>query len=239
MIISILGGRGNMGRGLAIRWALKHNILIGSRYSDRASEFAKEQENIARGFYQTEMQGSIKGEHNIDAAKKSEVIVVALPSEAIVQTMTELKPWLKPNQILISTVVSMKKSKDNLFVHTPISNIETERSQEKSAAEVIQDIVKPTPVVSAFQTIPATYLNNIDSVMNIDVLIASNYAHALTIISKLIQDIPNLRALKVGSLVNSKLIESLTPLLLNAAILNKLREPSIRIVPWMPKSFEK
>ena len=92
-----------------------------------------------------------------------------------------------------------------------------------SATEVIQGIVKPTPVVSAFQTVPATYLNNSDSVMNIDVLIAGNHAQALTLTSKLIEDIPNLRPLRVGLLANSKLIESLTPLLLNAAILINFR----------------
>ena len=186
-----------MGRGLAIRWALKHDILIGSRSSDRASEIAKEQENIARGFYQAEMKGSIKGKYNIDAARESEIVVVALPPAAVIETTAELRAWLQPNQILISTVVSMKKSK-GLYIHTPIPNEDTKRHQGKSAAEVIQGIVKPTPVVSAFQTVPATYLNNIDSVMNIDVLIAGNYAHALTLTSKLIEDIPNLRPLRVG-----------------------------------------
>ena len=81
-------------------------------------------------------------------------------------------------------------------------------------------------------------MNNIDSVMNIDVLVASNYDPAVALASKLIRDIPNLRPLNVGPLENSRLIESLTPLLLNAAILNNLQDPSIRVVPWMPSSFE-
>ena len=89
--IGILGGTGNMGRGLAIRLALKHDVRIGSRSSDRASDIAKEQENIARGFYQAEMKGSIKGEYNIDAARESEIIVVALPPAAVIQTTTELR----------------------------------------------------------------------------------------------------------------------------------------------------
>ena len=227
-----------MGRGLAIRWALKHDVVIGSRSSDRASEIAKEQENIARGYYQAEMNGSIKGKYNIDAARESEIVVMTLPPGAVIETTTELRTLLQPNQILISTVVSMKKSK-GLFIHTPIPSDNSKRYQGKSAAEVIQGIVKPTPVVSAFQTVPATYLNKVDSIMNIDVLIAGNYTHALDLTSKLIEDIPNLRPLRVGPIANSKLIEALTPLLLNAAILNILQEPSIRIVPWMPKSFEK
>jgi len=227
-----------MGRGLTIRWALKHDILIGSRSLDKARGIAKEQGNIARGFYQTEVRGSVKGVLNSEALKESEAVVVTLPSEAIIQTMTELSTHLHPKQTIVSTVVSMKK-RNGLFYYTPLSGEGADRYQGKSAAEVIQEIVDPVPVVSAFQTVPATYLNNIDSVMNIDVLVASNHNPAVASVSKLIRDIPNLRPLNVGPLENSRLIESLTPLLLNAAILNNLQEPSIRVVPWMPASFEK
>jgi predicted dinucleotide-binding enzyme len=86
--------------------------------------------------------------------------------------------------------------------------------------------------------VPAAYLSNVDSVMNIDVLVAGDDANAIAVVSSLIADISNLRPLRVGALANSALIESLTPLLLNVAILNKLQEPSIRIVPWIPICFE-
>jgi len=236
--VGILGGTGNMGRGLTIRWALKHDILVGSRSLDKARWIAKEQENIARGFYQAEIKGSIKGVLNSEAVEKSEVVVVTLPAEAIIQTMDELSTYLQPKQTVVSTVVSMKKTK-GLFCYTPLTGEGIGGYQVKSAAEVIQEIVEPAPVVSAFQTVPATYLSNIDSVMNIDVLVASNHDPAVAQVSKLIRDIPNLRPLNVGALENSRLIESLTPLLLNAAILNNLQDPSIRVVPWMPASFEK
>ena len=238
MKIGILGGTGNMGRGLAIRWALKHEILVGSRSLEKARETAKAQENIARGFYQAEMQGSIRGALNVDATRESDVAVVALPAQAIVPTLTELADCIQSSKAVVSTVVSMKKNEEGLFSYAPLLSDALGREQRNSAAEVIQKIVAPAPVVSAFQTVPAGYLNNIDSVLNIDVLIASDHADATATVSELIRDIPNLRALRVGPLANSKLIESLTPLLLNAAILNKLREPAIRIVPWMPKSFE-
>jgi len=234
--IGILGGTGNMGRGLTIRWALKHNILVGSRSLDRARGIAREQETVAKGFYQADFRGSIQGVLNSEAVERSDVVVVTLPAEAVVPAMTELRENLQPNQVIVSTVVSMKKAK-GMFVYTPLSRA-ANAPREKSAAEVIQEIVEPIPVVSAFQTVPATYLNNIDSVMNIDVLVASNNDHACTVASKLIRDVPNLRPLKVGPLENSKLIESLTPLLLNAAVLNNLQDPSIRVVPWMPASFE-
>jgi hypothetical protein len=236
--IGILGGTGNMGRGLAIRWVLKHDILIGSRSLDKARRIAKELQTIARGFYQVEVQGNIQGVLNSTAANESEVLVVSLPPEAIIPTLTKLKAYLHSKQIIVSNVVCMAKRR-GLFCYKPLSGEATGQYFGKSAAEVIQQIVEPTPVVCALQTVPAAYLSNIDSVMNIDVLMASNHKPALVVVSKLILDIPNLRPLNVGPLENSRFIESLTPLLLNAAILNNLKEPSIRVVPWMPISFAK
>jgi hypothetical protein len=74
-------------------------------------------------------------------------------------------------------------------------------------------------------------------VLNVDVLLSGNDERALETATKLIHDIPNLRSLRVGPLTNSKLVESITPLLVNAAILNNLKDPSIRIVPWFPSDF--
>ncbi len=238
MKLGILGGTGNMGRGLALRWALKHDVLIGSRSLDKACDAASEQESRARGFYQDQMQGSINGALNCTAAKESEIIVVTLPPSGLIQTVTEAAKFLRRDQIVVSTVVSMNKNK-GLFSYVPLPMRQMKKYLGKSAAEIIQSIVKPLPVVSAFQTVPAAYLENVDSIMNIDVLVAGDDKNAITCVSNLIMDIANLRPLRVGALANSTFLESLTPLLLNVAILNKLHEPSIRIVPWMPKSFVK
>lgn len=238
MKIGILGGTGNMGRGLAIRLVLKHDILIGSRSLDKAQRIAKERQNVAKGFYQEEIQGSFQGVLNRTAVNKADVVIVSLPAKAIVPTLTELKDHLNPNQTIVSNVVPMVK-KERLFHYSPLSYKEKPQYSGKSAAEVIQAIVEPIPVVCAFQTVPAAYLNNIDCILNIDVLIASNNDAAIALVSKLIRDIPNLRPLNVGPLDYSRFIESLTPLLLNAAILNNLQMPSIRVVPWIPTLSEK
>jgi NADPH-dependent F420 reductase len=182
------------------------------------------------------MQGDVAGLVNSDAAKESEVIVVTLPPRVTVPVLEEMRGYLSPEQIVVSTVVPMAR-RDGLFRFTQIPS-EGVSEEGVSAAEVVQEIVKPVPVVAAFQTGPAAYLSNIDSILNVDVLIAGDDDLAITVVSKLVRDIPNLRPLRVGPLENSKWIESLTPLLLNAAILNGLHDPSIRVVPWMPTSYE-
>lgn len=218
-----------MGTGLTIRWALTHDIHIGSRSTEKAQRTAQNLTNLARGFYQNQLKGTITGHLNRDAVEQAEVIVVAFPPQATIQAVTDLKPSLREDHIIVSTVVPMRR-RGKLYYFTPLGRF----TEEKSAAETIQELVHPTPVVSAFQTVPAAYLNNIDAILNLDVFIAGDDDVSVAVVSRLVRDIANLRPLKVGPLINSKFMEAITPLLLNAAILNGLQDPSIRIVPWMP-----
>ena len=81
----------------------------------------------------------------------------------------DLREHLTPEQIVVSTAVSMEKGSE-LFHFTQIL---TERvaAESLSDAEVVREIVKPVPIVSAFHTIPFAHLNNTDSIRNIDILI--------------------------------------------------------------------
>jgi hypothetical protein len=217
-----------MGTGLAIRWSPKHDIYIGSRSLEKAERIASRLSSLAKGFYQNKLGGSITGFINKDAIKNAEIIIICFPPKATVKAVSNLRPFMSVDQIIISTVVPMKR-KNKLFYFESLNS-----GYEKSAAETIQKLVEPIRVVTGLQTVPAAYLNNIDAFLNLDVLLAGDDELALSIVSKLIRDIPNLRPLKVGPLDNSRFIESITPLLLNAAILNGLSDPSIRIVPWIP-----
>lgn len=225
-----------MGKGLALRWSLKHEIYLGSRYQDSAKSVARSYDSIAKGHYGPKMKGKIEGNLNIEIVKRSDVVVVAVPSQHAVEVVRYLRPRLTSEQVVVSTVVPMKRER-GLFKYRPLPS--EGGSAQLSAAEAMAREIQPFPVVSAFQTVPASYLADLDSVLNIDVLISGDGEGALEVVSSLVRDIPNLRPLRVGPLANSGLVESITPLLLNAAILNNLRDPSIRIVPWLPSDFDK
>ena len=92
MEICILGGTGDMGRGLAIRWAKKHNILIGSRSEVKAQKTANRLHGLAQGFYQDQLKGSFQGLTNIDAVKQAEIVVICFPPKATIQAISALKP---------------------------------------------------------------------------------------------------------------------------------------------------
>jgi len=233
MNIGVLGGTGDMGRGLSVRLALKHHVLIGSRSKERADTTASALNNYARGFYGDTMKGSIRGLTNDNAIIEAEVVIAALPADIAPDYIKGLAPLFTSEKILVSTVVPMTR-KRKLFYWTPVESTDPACSPNRSAAEAVRDSGVASQVVSAFQTVPAAYLYNIDSVLNIDVLMAGDDELSLAKVGSIVRDIPNLRALRVGPLENSRFIESITPLLLNVAILNGLHDPTIRIVPWLP-----
>ncbi len=241
MKIGIIGGVGRMGSGLAFRLSKNHDVLITSRNFEKAIQTAETLETNARGFHKNSMQGEINGASDEDAIEQSEIVIITLPAEATLPAIQELKAHFRQNQIIISTVVSMKKSQGT-FRHVPLSKPATtsftdETGSMKSVAELIQEFVRPANVVSSFHTVPAAYLTDIEKVLNVDVFVAGNDDTAVSAASKLICEIPNLRPLKVGPLENSRLIESMVPLLLNVANLNDLKEPLIRVIPWIPSAY--
>lgn len=223
-----------MGRGLALRWAPFHDIWLGSRLVEKAQTISREYESVARGFYGNRMKGSIRGVANLDVPPLVDVVIFTLPPQHAIEVVKQVKDKLTPQHIAISTIVPMARQ-GKLFTYSPV--IVAGKTSEKSAAELVADEIGDVPLVSAFQTVPASYLADLDSVLNVDVLLTGSDEQALQTVAKITQEIPNLRALRVGPLQNSKFVESITPLLLNAAILNKLKDPSIRIVPWFPSDF--
>jgi len=50
-----------MGRGLALRWALMHEVWLGSRQLEKADAVAREYDSIARGFHEDRMKGTTRG----------------------------------------------------------------------------------------------------------------------------------------------------------------------------------
>ncbi|MEM4647389.1 MAG: NAD(P)-binding domain-containing protein, partial [Candidatus Nezhaarchaeales archaeon] len=61
MKIALLGGTGDMGEGLALRWVKNHEILIGSREALKGARVAAEYLVKAKEFYGDDMKGTIRG----------------------------------------------------------------------------------------------------------------------------------------------------------------------------------
>lgn len=211
MEIALLGGTGDIGEGLALRWAhdTDHDIVIGSRKHAKAEQNASEYRTLLR---ERGVESSVTGTDNASAADRCSVVVVSIPPRYAADTVAEIAPGLDSDTILVSPAVRMERT-DGGFSYNP--------PETGSVAEEIAAVApEETPVVGAFQNMAAGGLGDLDTNVRADVVLTGNNEDAKTTVASLAEAIEGLHALDGGALSNSPMVESITPLLINLAINN-------------------
>jgi len=211
MRIALLGGTGDIGEGLALRWAFHsdHEIVIGSRDPEkaRAKAEAYEAEITERG-----VDTKITGFDNTMAADRADVVVLAVPAYHIADTVDAVADSLAEGDILITPATGMQRDEDGFHYHKPGAG-----SVTKLAVDAAPEGI---PVVGAFHNLAAGRLTDLDAELGIDTLLISDDESAKSTVKSLAEDIDGLRALDAGTVANAAEVESLTPLLINLAMNN-------------------
>lgn len=210
MRLAIIGGTGDLGSGLAARLANKVQVVIGSRDLARAAEAATRVSGLSGG--------SVEAKTNSEAAEWCEVAILAIPELPSDDVLLSLKPALS-GKLVISPIVPMTV-RDGLFAQT----LET-----GSAAEKVYSILQ-TRVAAAFHTVPAAKLLELKTALDLDVFVTAENRTVYDEAARVVAGIDGLRPLYAGPLRNSRMIEAITPALLNVGKLNKIKSPSIRVV---------
>ncbi len=224
MRIGIIGGTGGMGEGFALRWCQQHNVIIGSRDAARATESAKNYSNIANTIYGNRFKASITGDENISLSSQSDILLLSIPYDTIIETCGKLKEVINDNCIVVSPIVPMTRT-DAGFAYIPVEQ------NSKSAAELVADNLPPrTRILSAFHTISETKLKKVDMSLEADTFLCGDDHANVTILSRLVSEIKGLRPIYLGPLSMSYQAEILTPMILNAAKKNKLKNPGLKLV---------
>lgn len=211
MRIALLGGTGDIGEGLALRWAFhsSHDIVIGSRDPEKARTKAEEYEA------EIETRGvdtKITGFENEMAADRADVIVLAVPAYHIADTVEAVAESLDEGDILITPATGMKRDDEGFHYHKPGAG-----SVTKLAVDAAPEGV---PVVGAFHNLAAGRLTDLDAELGIDTLVIGDNESATSTVESLAEDIEGLRALDAGGIANAAEVESITPLLINLAMNN-------------------
>jgi len=224
MKIGIVGGTGGMGEGLALRWCLDHDVIVGSREAQRAIDSAAAYSKVVSEAYGARMKGGITGNENIAMAKECELLVLSIPFEYIDDMCGKLASATKENCVVVSPIVPMKKGNDG-FEYMPMKGSAT------SAAEMVASKMPPrSRIVSALHTISEVKLKHLNESLDCDILLCGDDLNAVKIVSSLIGEISGLRPVYLGPLSISYQAEIITPMLLNAAKQNKIKHPSLKIV---------
>ncbi len=210
--IAILGGTGDLGTGLAIRWAkAKHQIVIGSRTLAKAQ---KAVENLRRISPETPAQAM----ENPDAAAAGSLVVLTVPAEHQLSTLSTVKPGLK-GKILIDVTVPLMPPKVGT-VQLPEEGSAGKRAQAFLGDEVM--------VVTAFQNV-AAHLLQTDAHIACDVLVCGNKRAARKRVITLAEQ-AGMRAWHAGPIENSAAAEALTSALIQINRRHDISHSGIRIV---------
>jgi NADPH-dependent F420 reductase len=210
MDIALLGGTGDIGEGLALRWAYDtgHEVIVGSRDAERAEGKAEE--------YATELdsrgvESSLAGYENAEAAARADVVLCAVPAYHLTDTIEAVADDLDDGDVLVSPAVGMKRDEDGMHYNKPGAG-----SVTALAAGAAPDGVS---VIGAFHNLAADRLANLDADLDVDTLVVGD-DDAVDTVSALADDIEGLRPVSAGGIANAAEVEALTPLLINIAMNN-------------------
>jgi NADPH-dependent F420 reductase len=215
MKIALVGGTGDIGTGFAVRFMQNHEIIIGSRKADKAQESANAINELVGP------KGNVWGTDNGSAVAAADAVVLCVPYEHLNSATSDLSSSYN-SQLVVSPVVPMSYN-GKFFQFNPPA----EGSAAMRAKSLLPEGMR---IVSAYHTICAAALQARDRMLKADVLICGDDAEAVDAVVGLTGEIKSLRPLKVGPLATSALVESLTPMLLNVARKNKIKEAGITIV---------
>jgi NADPH-dependent F420 reductase len=205
--IAIIGGTGEQGRGLALRWAKAgYPLIIGSRDAARAAAAAQEMRAELGG------AANLTGLANAEAAAQAAIVVLAVPFAAQTPTLKGIVQSLQPGALLVDVTVPLEPAVGGK--PTRVLGVWAGSAAEQ-AAELAPAGVE---VVSAFHNVGADALSALDDEVACDILVCGDKKDAKLRLRPLVEAIPGCHYVDAGVLANSRTVEALTALLIGLNI---------------------
>ena len=211
--ISIIGGTGKEGKGLAFRWyRAGYDVIIGSRKLEKAQTAVEEVSALV-----SESDGSLTAAVNDVAARDGEIVVLTVPFQFHTQMVEFLKPYVV-GKILVDVTVPLVPPKVSKVQMPP----------EGSAAQKAQVILGDTAdVVAAFQNISFENLLK-DEVPECDILVCGRKKASRAVVLDLINS-AGMVGWDAGYLENSVVVEGMTSILIGLNKKYKVKSSGIQI----------
>jgi NADPH-dependent F420 reductase len=216
--VAVIGGTGDQGVGLALRWAVAgRRVVIGSRDAARAAAAAQEVRQRAGAAAQVE------GRINSEAAASAPLVVLAVPFSAQIATLRSISSALRPGQILVDLTVPVEAAVGG-------SPSRTLGVWAGSAAEqAAENVPEGVEVAGAFHNVSAYALRHLESVVDCDVLVCANRKETRAALRPWVEAIPGCRYVDGGRLENARIVEAMTALLIGINRRHKVHAAGIRI----------
>jgi NADPH-dependent F420 reductase len=217
--IAIIGGTGDQGLGLALRFVKSgEHVIVGSRDIKKAENAVK----LIKDMLNDENLPNLSAMTNEDATTNGDIVVLTVPLQAQMITLKSIKEYVQ-GKIFVDATVPLEGcigGKPTRFV-----DLWEGSAAERSAAFLGKDV----RVVSAFCNLSAASLTNINEDVECDCLISGDDTQANAIVMELAEKISGVRSIECGPLENARIVEKITPLLINLNIRNRIKLAGIRI----------
>ena len=212
--ITIVGGTGQQGRGLAQRLAHAGlNVLVGSRDPDRARAAVADWALIGP---------QIGVADNASAVEQADATILAVPFPSVDELLRELQPHFKDGALVIDVTVPVT------FAGGKMAMLEV---AEGSATEHIRARLPPAVrLAGAFKTVPAHLLDATADPLDCDEFVCGDSDGARSQAAALVNLLPGLRAIDVGPLSRARSIEHLTALAIAINRRHKVHDARFRVV---------
>jgi NADPH-dependent F420 reductase len=219
--LGLIGGTGEEGRGLALRWAIAGaHVSIGSRTLDRAKATA-DALNQLLGARALPAQRIGYGE-NRDVIVRSELVLLTVPFAHAAPTLETHGQDFRDGSILIDITVPVSFEQGRVrYLDLP----------EGSASEHLKArLPENIPLVGAFKTEPAHLLAEIDESLDCDSFVASDSKEAKARVMEAMGFIAGLRPIDVGTLYSARTVERMTVLAIGINRRYKIKTARYRVV---------
>jgi NADPH-dependent F420 reductase len=204
--VGILGGTGPAGRGVAARLSEAGvQITLGSRDSGRAQDIAREVK-----LKWTTRELAIEGSDN-ESAAQADVVIIATPWDSAISTVKPLATSLEDKVVISMANALIKEGREMLALIPP----------RGSVAATLQSVLPRSMVAAAFHHLPASEMEDLESGLEADVLVCSDYPEATTVTMDLTALMRGLRPLNAGSLSQASAIEAFTAVCITLNIRHK------------------
>jgi NADPH-dependent F420 reductase len=209
--VCIVGATGALGFGLAVRIGREGvPIVIGSRDAGRAREAAERAHAHVPN-------GSFTGLGNAEAVTQAPVVILSVPFRNQSETLANLKTALKEGQLLVDATVPLAAAVSGKATRTLGV---WQGSAAQQAQEMVPDGVR---VVSAFHTVSAAHLSQLEDELDEDVLICGDRREDISRAAELVDLVPGLRPVDCGPLEMARIVEQLTALIISINARHKTR----------------
>ncbi|MBV2234371.1 MAG: NADPH-dependent F420 reductase [Sterolibacterium sp.] len=200
-VIAILGGTGDLGTGLARRWAQAgYQVIIGSRTQDKAEAAAADLKKIMaeRGISNI----NVRAADNLAAAQAADIVAMTVPFSHQSSTLESVRDALQ-GKILIDVTVPL----------VPPKVARVQLPAEGSAGQIAQTLLgENVKVVSAVQNVAAHHLQEGQG-LDCDVLVCGDSKDARAEVIKLVEA-AGMRGFHAGSIANAAAVEAMTSVLI-------------------------